>query len=108
MLAASLKYKITIEKKTDSKNAIGDVTETWAKLVDRRANVFHQMGTKDFDSEVMEEINSHDMIFTFRHVADFNYDCRIIMDDIIYNIEDIEKLRRREGFKVKAMRVGNV
>ena len=108
MLAASLKHVITIETRTLSKDTLGSVTESWATLGTRRASVTHKGGTKNFESDLSETINDLNIVFQFRYIADLNYECRIQLDGDIYQIIDIEKLRRREGFKVVTNRRANV
>ena len=108
MLAASLKHKIEIEKRTTSKNTLGGVTETWSLLGERRASVKHTGGNKTFEVELSESINDFNIIFQFRYIDGLDYDCRIKLDDGIYQIMDIEKLRRREGFRCVTNRRANV
>ena len=108
MLSASLKYPITIEKRTNSKDTLGSITEDWNYLNERRASIKHTGGSKDFESDLGETINDFNIVFQFRYLDDFDYDCRIQFEDNIYQILDIEKLRRREGFKCICNRRVNV
>ena len=100
MLAASLKYSITIQKKTLSQDTLGTSTETWATHKTVKSNVFYGSGIKGYETEQEENIHSYSVTFIFRHLHDFGYDCRIQFDNEIYDIISIEKLRRRDGFKV--------
>lgn len=104
MLSADLKYKITIEVRTEGKDTFGAVTETWSTLAIRRASVRHFSGSKDFEDDISDTVSSFSISFVFRYVAGLNYKCRIQLEDNIYQIQDIQVLRRREGFKVLAER----
>ena len=107
MLAADLKYNIKIEVRTESKDTFGAVTETWDTLGDRRASVKHFSGGKDFETDISDNVHSFSVSFVFRYISGFNYKCRIKLDDEIYEIQDIQLLRRREGYKVLAQRRAN-
>jgi len=106
MLSANLKHNIKIEKRTEGKSTQGAVTETWDILGERRASVNHFSGGKDYEHETEDNIHSFSVSFMFRYIAGLNYKCRILLDDQVYQIQDIQLLRRREGYKVLAERRG--
>ena len=106
MLAASLKYIITIQTRTLSQGSIGETIESWTDLGSRRAQVLYGGGAKILENEYPANNNTSQVTFIFRHIAALTYDCRIIFEDETYNIESIERLRRREGYKVITSRNG--
>ena len=108
MLAADLKYNIKIEVRTEGKDTLGTVTETWDTLGERRASMKNMTGTSNFEDDISDNVHSFNMIFMFRYISGFNYKCRIKYEDEIYIIKNIETLRRREGYKVVAERRANV
>ena len=108
MLAASLKHNIIIEKRSKGVDTLGSVTYSWVTLAERRASVKHNNGGKRWDGELSESLNDFSITFQFRYLDGLDFDCRIKLDDEIYTILDIEKLRRREGFKVVANRRANL
>ena len=108
MLAASLKEVIIIEKRTTSKDTLGSVTESWTTLGERRASVKHMSGSKDYEGVLGETLNDFNVTFQFRYIDGLDFNCRIKLDDDIYQILDIEKLRRREGFKCVTNRRANI
>lgn len=107
MLAASLKETITIQNPTETKDTIGNVTTTWATLGTRRAKVTYGTGRKFNDTDLSEDLHSSDVEFEFRHIEDMTHKSRIVFDSDNFGITSIEKLRRREGFKVKTNRREN-
>lgn len=104
MLAASLKYIITIETSTVVQDLIGNSTSEWSRLGLRKANVIYGSGAKGFDSDVSADLNSSSVTFIFRHIANLTQDCRILFEGNTYTITSVEKLRRREGYKVITQR----
>ena len=100
MLAADLKYPIRIEVRTESLDTLRSVTETWDLLAERRAAIKHTGGTQNFEDDISDNVHTFNMTFIFRYVSGLNYKCRIVYEDNVYILKDIEKLRRREGYKV--------
>jgi head-tail adaptor len=74
--------------------------EIYSTLAERRASVKHLSGAKNYESDLEQSVNDYRVVFQFRYLPGLNYDCRILLDDDIYVIQDIEKLRRKEGHKV--------
>lgn len=107
MLSASLKHSITIEKRTKTRDAIGNVTETWATLGTRRAQLIYNSGGKLYDNDAEVDVNQYQAVFIFRRLADFDYDCRIIFEGEEYIIQTIQTLYRREGHRVVTERREN-
>jgi head-tail adaptor len=100
MLASSLKYSITIQKKTETQDTLGSPVDTWADFKTVRSNVFYGTGVRGYESEQEESLHSYSTTFIFRHLNNFGYNCRIKFDNEIFDIISIEKIRRRDGFKV--------
>jgi SPP1 family predicted phage head-tail adaptor len=109
MLAAQLDQRVTIERLTNSVDALGTPVKTWATLAEVAANVKEGTGNnaKSFNSNSEVEGHSFMTIFKIRHLLNFGYDCRIVFDGEQYEIKAIEKLRRLEGFNVTAQRSVN-
>ena len=106
MLAASLKYIITIQTSSISQGDTGENTKVWTDLGQRRAMVLYGGGTKFLENDYPAQINASTVTFIFRHIDSLTYQCRIVFEDENYTIESIEKLRRREGYKVITSRNG--
>lgn len=100
MLSAYLKYSITIRKKTMTADTLGAVKPTYASLGTRRSDVIYGGGAKVFDGDQSGNVHTYTVTFIFRYIENFDYDCDIVFDGDVYDIKSIEKLRRREGFKV--------
>ena len=107
MLAANLKDIISIEAPTEGKDSIGNVTTTWATLGERRAQVLYNAGTKFEETDIDAELNRSSVTFIFRHIEGLTHKCKIVLDEDDFIITSIEKLRRREGFKVVTRRREN-
>jgi head-tail adaptor len=107
MLSASLKDVITIQVPTEAQDGIGNVTTTWATLGTRRAQVLYNAGTKFEETDIDAELHSSSVTFIFRHIEGLTHKCQIVLDAQDYTITSIEKLRRREGFKVITRRREN-
>jgi len=104
MLAASLNRVITIQRKTSSKDSLGTPTETWSDLQTMRSGVYYTGGSKVWESDQQGELHLSAVVFIFRYLSNFGYDCRIKYDDDIFEITSIEKLNRRDGYRVVTRR----
>ena len=107
MLAASLKDVITIKVPTETQDLVGNVVQTFATLGTRRARVIYGSGTQLEETDIDAQLHSSSVTFIFRHIENLTHKCTITLDSDVYIIQSIEKLRRREGFKVIALRREN-
>jgi SPP1 family predicted phage head-tail adaptor len=104
MLAASLKYPITIEKKTITQDTLGSPKETWSTFKTVRAAIIYGTGARSYETEQETLLNSYTTTFMIRHLDNFGYNCRVVFDGEIFDIIAIEKLRRRDGFRIVTQR----
>jgi len=104
MLAATLNRVITIQKRTLTVDTLGTPQEVWSDIRSTRSGVYYTGGSKSWESDQQQELHVSAVVFIFRYMSEFNYDCRIKYDGDIYDITSIEKLGRRDGFRVVTRR----
>ena len=108
MLSSSLNSVIVIESRQEVKNSQGSPKFEWQIMGTRRAMVIYGSGNKGMDTNMSEMISTSNVTFIVRYIGGLNNSCRIRFDDSIYEIQSLEKLRRREGYKIVTLRKDNV
>jgi len=79
---------------------MGTPTQTWADLKTVKSSVKYGSGTKKNVPDQEGSLHLYQVTFVFRYFIGFSYSCRIKFEGSIFNIKSIERLRRKEGFKV--------
>jgi SPP1 family predicted phage head-tail adaptor len=100
MLAATLKHRITIQKKTDSVDSLGSPVETWSDFKTVKAGVFYGSGAKRYETEQEGNTHSYNTVFLIRFLRNFNYSCRIKYNGETFVILAIEAIERNKGFRI--------
>ena len=99
MLANKFDRKIGIERKVKSVNTVGTPTTTYEHYKTRWANVDYRGGDT---SDKGTHLRSYtDCTFTIRWDNYVDYDCRIMFNNSIYEIQHIEVIGRNEGMRIK-------
>ncbi len=101
MLGNVLNTRITIEVGTESKNASGTPTLTYAKLKDTYAGVTYNSGGRAND-EGGTYVYS-DVDFNVRYDSNITYKCRILYQGQYYRIVHILPCGLRDGLKIKTI-----
>jgi SPP1 family predicted phage head-tail adaptor len=100
--ASGLDRRITIQEKTVTRGASGGVTETWATYKTvwaSKQDSFAPLSKREFyDSN--QFIGERTTEFTIRHDSGVKYEMRISYDGLLYNIEGLVEVGRKEGLKI--------
>lgn len=107
MLSSELSRKITIEKKTYSKNSFSEAQESWSSLYPGSsiaAKIIWNTGKKFNNDQITTNIS--DVEFWIRRYPNINYDIRVKLGSTIYTLDYIEEIgiRGQEGYKLKCTR----
>jgi len=102
MFLQKLDRRITIEKETTAKNAVGTPVETYTTLKTTYASVSHKSASTEFDEDYA--IASTITTFAIRYDNRFNYKCRILYNSEYYKVLGIEHIGRKEGFVIRTIR----
>jgi SPP1 family predicted phage head-tail adaptor len=98
MRAGQLDRRITIQDYAESRNAYGDVTDTWSTHLECWANFIQKKGeVTDADKN---QNHSATLIFYTRYFSTITEDMRILFDSKYYKIEEIKELQRQEGLQI--------
>ena len=100
-----LNRRITLEKETTSKNAMGTPVETYSTLKTTYATVTYPGGGTSSDE--YGEGSYTDAIFSIRYDARVNYKCRVLFDGSYYKILHIELIGRKEGLRLRTIMYDN-
>jgi SPP1 family predicted phage head-tail adaptor len=101
MIAGALNKRITIEKETTAKNAVGTPVETYAVLKKTFATIKYITGGTDFN-EGAQAYSSHD--FSIRFDSAVDYRCRIVFEGEYYKILAIELIGQKDGMRLKCIK----
>lgn len=92
--------KITIQRATSTKNAIGEVVKTWTDLFTTWAEYTPATGTEVFRSD--KEVAVKTAKFLMRFDSRITQSDRISFDSDYYEILYIREMNRREYYEVLA------
>jgi SPP1 family predicted phage head-tail adaptor len=101
MISSVLNKKIIIEQGTDSKNAVGTPTLTWAEYITIWAGVYTPFRDVQYDENA--GLFTYITEFTIRYnkiTKEITNKYRINYDDRYYKIQQISEIGNREGFKL--------
>lgn len=100
MRSGDMDRKIIIQSRTLSKNASGEAEETWATFATVWAQKLDFAGKEYFAAkQVNSEVSTK---FKIRWLSGLKMEMRISFDSIIYDIQSIAELGRREGIEIMA------
>ncbi len=101
MRAGDLDRLITIEQPTESVDAYGAPTQTWATLAQVWAQVKPVRGSEYFAAQQMNA--RVDAVFRVRYRTDLTTKMRISYNSETYDIQGIIEIGRREGLELMAV-----
>lgn len=108
MQTGTLRNRIEIQKLTRTRDSLGGIVETWARLVEVWANVRMSGAGERMISSVDQEVALVTHRITIRHRTDVSVENRILHGDRVLDIESAVDPdgRRRELVLVCSERVG--
>lgn len=101
-----LDRRISIQEKADSKDTDGFPLDTWTNLhtaVPAKRD-YSNGGVKEDDGE---KVPQQDAKYTIRYVSNITTSNRLIDDGLIYEIENVQELGRRQGLLLHCKWYGN-
>ncbi|MFW6015324.1 MAG: phage head closure protein [bacterium] len=101
MLSSKFNRKIKIEKKGESTNKVGTPTFDFLYFKTKWANVDYRGGRTNEQTHYLQ--TTTDATFMIRYDKDVDYNCQIIYNDSIYQIDHIEIIGRNEGMAIKTV-----
>jgi head-tail adaptor len=100
MQAAVLSERIYIEKYTQSVDSMGTPTHQWVPLYEMAAAVEYGSGNQTYSPTPQQNVHSYVQSFSIRYRPEIDYNIRIKHEGIYFYPLSIEKLRRRDGYKI--------
>jgi len=98
MNSNDLKYRIKIQKSSNSSTTTGKPLKTYSFLRYCYANVNVSSGNTQYNAQY--ESISTTVIFTIRYNSSVDYDCQIIWNEKTYKIEFIEPIEQNSFMKI--------
>ena len=101
MQSARLDRKITIEKPTETLNAVREVVATWSTFASVWAKKTDTGGSEKFSGAVIAEFTVN---FEIRYLSGITMKMRIKYEDEYYNIVNMVEIGRRDGLLLKTLK----
>lgn len=102
MMAGKLDRRVLIEAPTFSNDSIGASTTTWATLATVWARVEHLAGKELYAAKQI--IPTADLKITIRYRSDITEKMRVTHDGVVYGIQHIAEIGRRDGLAILVQR----
>lgn len=93
MRGGALRHPIIIQATTESRDAVGSVTDLWATFASVRAEINPSMGKEYFDSARLNAENA--AVFRIRYLSGLKTKMRISFDSRLFDIESFIDVRER-------------
>ena len=98
--ALQLNRIISIEKPTVARDSFGSEILTWGELAEVWASVNQTGVSEKFVNDANRELALRTAQITIRWLPDIEEDMRVIYDGLIWDIEGIAEIGRREGLNL--------
>lgn len=98
MRAGQIDRRITIERNTPGRDAVGAETESWTTLATVWAEVRPAAGREFFDAQ--QVVAEAKVVFRIRYRSDVTAKMRVSYAGNLYDIHSVAELGRQEGLDI--------
>ena len=96
MALGRMRYKVELQKPTNTRDTGGGLTEAFSTLTTLFADIEQTRGNESLKQGQVKEQTTH--IFTIRYRKDIGTNMRMLYDEDAYNIRNIKNIDNRNRF----------